>query len=112
MFLKKEKDPATKLFDGDEWIRSLTEAQEITADIPEESVSKDQQAVDPTKVGDVDGFLECSLALGMVAAATRMHVAAQQAACTLPWVGIDDELEELRLQTEHARKMQKVQHFQ
>ena len=26
MFLKKEKDPTTKLFDDDEWIRSLTEA--------------------------------------------------------------------------------------
>ena len=30
MFLKKEKDPTTKLFDDEEWIRPLTEAQEIT----------------------------------------------------------------------------------
>ena len=33
MFLKSEKDPTTKIFDGDEWIRSLTEPQAITADI-------------------------------------------------------------------------------
>ena len=39
MFLKKEKDPTRKLCDDEEWIRSLTEAQEITADIPEESVT-------------------------------------------------------------------------
>ena len=38
MFLKKEKDPRSN-------IRSLTEAQEITADVPEESVLYDQQAV-------------------------------------------------------------------
>ena len=35
MFLKKEKDPTTKLFDDEEWIRSSTEAQEITVDIQE-----------------------------------------------------------------------------
>ena len=51
MFLKKkEKDPTTKQFDDDEWIRSLTEAQEISADVPEDSVMYDQQAVDPKKV--------------------------------------------------------------
>ena len=50
MFLKKEKDPTTKQFDDDEWIRSLTEAQEVTTDIPEESVTSDQQDVDPKKV--------------------------------------------------------------
>ena len=50
MFLKKEKDPSSKQFDDDEWIRSLTEAQEITADVPEDSVSYDQQDVDPKKV--------------------------------------------------------------
>ena len=32
--------------------------------------------------GDVDGPLECSLALGMVAAEARLHVAVQQAART------------------------------
>ena len=46
MFLKKEKDPTTKQFDDDEWIRSLTEAQEVTTDIPEDSVTYDQQDVD------------------------------------------------------------------
>ena len=50
MFLKKEKDPTSKQIDGDEWIRSLTEAQEITTDVPEDSVMYDQQHVDPKKV--------------------------------------------------------------
>ena len=50
MFLKKEKDPTTKQFDDDEWIRSLAEAQEVTTDIPENSVTHDQQDVDPKKV--------------------------------------------------------------
>ena len=35
MFLKKEKEPTTKMFDDEEWIRSLTEAEAIVADIPE-----------------------------------------------------------------------------
>ena len=34
MFLKKEKEPTTKIFDDDEWIRSLTEA-----DTPEGQVT-------------------------------------------------------------------------
>ena len=42
MFFKKKKDPTTQLFDDDEWIRSLTEAQEISADIHEENVTCDQ----------------------------------------------------------------------
>ena len=50
MFLKKEKDPTSKQFDDDEWIRSLAEAQEATSDIPEDSVTYDQQDVDPKKV--------------------------------------------------------------
>ena len=50
MFLKKAKDPTSKQFDDDEWIRSLMEAQEITADVPEDSVLYDQQQVDPKKV--------------------------------------------------------------
>ena len=53
MFLKKEKDLTTKQFDDDEWIRSLTEAQEVTTDIPEDSVTCDQQDVDPKKVRPV-----------------------------------------------------------
>ena len=31
------------------WIRSLTEAQEITTDVPEDTVAYDQQAVEPKK---------------------------------------------------------------
>ena len=50
MFLKKEKDPTTKQFDDDEWIRLLTEAREVTTDIPEDGVTHDQQDVDPKKV--------------------------------------------------------------
>ena len=45
--MKKDKDPTTTLFDDDEWIRSLTEAQEITADILEERVTYDQEGIDP-----------------------------------------------------------------
>ena len=50
MLLKKEKDPTSKQFDDDEWIRSLTEAQEVTTDVPEDSVMYDQQDVVPEKV--------------------------------------------------------------
>ena len=50
IILKKEQDPTSKQFDDDEWIQSLTEAQEITTDVSEESVSYDQQPDDPKKV--------------------------------------------------------------
>ena len=50
MFQKKEKDPTSKLFDDNEWIRSLTEAQEVTADVPEGSVTCEQQEVESQKV--------------------------------------------------------------
>ena len=50
MFLKTDQYPTTKLFDDDEWIRSLTEAQKITADVSEDSVKCVQHAVDPKKV--------------------------------------------------------------
>ena len=50
MFLNKEWDPTSKQCDVDEWIRSLTEAQEVTADVPEECDLYDQQAVNPKKV--------------------------------------------------------------
>ena len=45
--LKKEKDPTTKQFDDDEWIRSLTEAQEATTDKPE-----DPKQVRPIQMGE------------------------------------------------------------
>ena len=50
MFLKKEKRPTTKIIDDHEWTRSLTEAQAITADIPEELITHNQSEVDPKKV--------------------------------------------------------------
>ena len=62
--------------------------------------------------GDVDGPLECSLALGMVAAETRGRVAAQQASGNLPWVGVITPSEIHRLQAEHATKWQRVPNFE
>ena len=62
--------------------------------------------------GDVDGPLERSLALGMVAAGARGRVAAQQASGSLPWVGVEDPLEMQCLQAEHTAKMQRVSNFQ
>ena len=50
MCLKKEKDPATKMFDDDEWIRSLTAEHEIAADIPEDRLTHDRSEADPKKV--------------------------------------------------------------
>ena len=50
MFLQKEKDPTSKQFDDGEWIRSLTEAQEATTDVPEGSATYEQQEVDTQKV--------------------------------------------------------------
>ena len=49
MLLKKGKDPTTKIFDDDEWIRALTEAQEIAADIPEDRLANDQSKADTHK---------------------------------------------------------------
>ena len=46
MFQKKEKDPTTKTFDDGEWIQSLTEAQEIAADIRADRLSHDQSEAD------------------------------------------------------------------
>ena len=62
--------------------------------------------------GDVDGPLECSLALGMVAAEARLHISHQQAARTLPCFGTDDPVEEQRLQAEHNSNMLEIHDFQ
>ena len=64
------------------------------------------------ELGDVDGPLECSLALGMAAAETRRRVAARQAAGSLPWIGVEDKLEEQRLQADHATRVQESANFQ
>ena len=67
------------MFDDDEWIRSLTEVQEITADVPEESVRYDQQAIDskkgrPIQMGDFlrkyVSWLLLALSEGEIAALT------------------------------------------
>ena len=47
-------------------------------------------------------FLDCSLALGMVAAEARGSIAAQQAAGALPWIGVNDSAKEQRQQADHA----------
>ena len=44
--------------------------------------------------------LECSVALGMVAAETRRRIATRQAAGSLPWISVDDPSEEQRLQAD------------
>ena len=62
--------------------------------------------------GDVDGPLECSLPLGMVVAEARLHVAVQQAARTLSWIGTNDPVDEQRLQAEQNGKMQQIQDLQ
>ena len=61
--------------------------------------------------GNVDGPLECSLALGMVAVETRGRVAAQQALGSLSWIGVDDPSVQ-RLQAEHTPNLQMVSNFQ
>ena len=38
--------------------------------------------------GDVDGLLDCSPDIGMVAAETRGSIAARQAVGTFPWIGV------------------------
>ena len=61
---------------------------------------------------DVDGPLECSLALGMVAAETRRSIATRQAAGTLPWFGVNDTAEEQRLQAGQTATLQASANFQ
>ena len=52
-FFKKEEDPTSMQFDDDERIRLLAEAQDVTTDIPEDSVTYGQQAADHQKVRPV-----------------------------------------------------------
>ena len=61
MFLKKEKDPTSKQFDDDEWIRSLAEAQEATTDRPRRVAScMISKTLTPTKVrAHPDGRVHC-----------------------------------------------------
>ena len=44
------RNSCSKQFDDDEWIRSLTEVQEVTTDVPEDSVTYEQHEVDLQKV--------------------------------------------------------------
>ena len=48
----------------------------------------------------------------MVAPETRGRIAAQQAAGSLPWIGVDDPSELQRLQADHAARMQESANFQ
>ena len=61
--------------------------------------------------GDVDGPLECSLELGIVAAWTRPHAAGHQAAGIVAWVGSHSVEDVQRLQGEHRSKMHPLQNF-
>ena len=65
MFLMKEKDSTTKLFDDDERIRSLTKAQAVTVDIPEERITHSNYEVESQKscVGHPDGGGRAKLCL-------------------------------------------------
>ena len=58
-FLKNEKDPTLKQFDDDddEWIRSLTEAQEITADVPKDIRRPDKGSIVNVLVAQVWDFI-------------------------------------------------------
>ena len=60
--------------------------------------------------GDVDGPRERSLALGVVASETRLHIAEKQAAGTLSWVGAHDADVE-KLQEEHQNRMTLLQNI-
>ena len=60
---------------------------------------------------DVDGRLDCSLALVMVAAEARLFVAVQYAARTLTWIGAHDSLHERRPQDEQHSWQQRIQNF-
>ena len=62
--------------------------------------------------GDADGPLECSLALGMVAAETWGRVAARQASGSLPRIGVDDPSDVQRLQAERAVRLQETANVQ
>ena len=61
--------------------------------------------------GDVDGPLECSLALGLVAAETCGRVALQQASGSFPWIGVDDPSDLPRLQAKHTAKRERAPTF-
>ena len=74
MFFNREKDPTSKQFDDDdEWIRSLTEAQENTTDVPEDSVMCDQQHIDPQKVRStqMEEFLQKFVEIAALATSMR-----------------------------------------
>ena len=62
--------------------------------------------------GDVAGPLECSLALGIVAAETRERVPVQQASGSLLCIGVDDPSGIPRVQAEHTAKLQRVSNYQ
>ena len=65
----------------------------------------ENETVEPTpkdrggEQGDVEGPSQCSLALGMVATEARLHIAGQQTAGIVHWVGAssDDELRRFKI---------------
>ena len=71
IFLKKDKYPTANMFDEEAWIRSLTEAQEIAADIPEECTAHDGVKLTPKRSVPSRWWSFCSaLSEGEIAALT------------------------------------------
>ena len=61
-----------------------------------------------TEQRDVDGPLECSLALETVAAEALFVLLNQQAAGSLPWIGTHDPADAERLPDEQCSRMQRI----
>ena len=55
------------MFDDDEWIRSLTEAQAVTADITEERITHNQSELDPAKGRPIQEFVRKSVSRRLLA---------------------------------------------
>ena len=89
MLLKKEKDPTSKQFDDDECIRSLTEAQEITTDVPKGCVMYDQQEVVTKKVRPIqmEEFLRTYVSRRLFGAQRRRNRSPHDSdAAALSWI--------------------------
>ena len=75
--LEEGDRPASKQFDDDKRIRSLTEAQEVTTDVQEDSVTYDQQKAGPQKVRPIqmEEFLREDVSRRLLAPSDREIVA-------------------------------------
>ena len=95
MFPKKEKDSTTKIFDDDGWIRSLTEARAVTAEILEERITNGQSEVDPKKnPTHPDGEVPAKCVSRRLQALSEGEIAALTAA--MRQLGVGSQKEELK----------------